>query len=76
MHVWSEPTKPRHLNHGLLLTCGAVCVCVGVLKDNTKNCQSASCGPCGVNCSANSGCPYVQKRKESSKTNPKCGSIS
>ena len=27
--------------------------------DNAKNCQSASCGPCGVNCS-DSGCPFCR----------------
>jgi hypothetical protein len=26
--------------------------------DNAKNCQSAGCGPCGVNCSAHTGCRY------------------
>ena len=28
--------------------------------DNARNCQSASCGPCGVNCSANTGCPFCR----------------
>jgi predicted GH43/DUF377 family glycosyl hydrolase len=65
-HTAFQGGRPGYFDHGGIaagpqverLSDGSYLMLYNI--DNAHNCQSASCGPCGVNCSANTGCHFCR----------------